>query len=252
MANFFCGKCGFLNSSENNFCNNCGSKLRISDVDNHFPQVDEINYNEEEQVANHETTVIEEESIEGIAPIELAHKNNDTRNITLFVLLLIGMIVFYNYYTTSSPSKTSNSYTSDNHYHAQTSVGETLTTSMFDITVNKVDVTDYIDVGNEFLNLKKEDEIYYLTINVTFKNVDSESRMIVDGELLINFNGQDYKFDKSEIIAANGWGLLLDQINPLTSKTTNLVFKIPKDLKGKIFWHPGRTDDGETIYLGEI
>ena len=179
-------------------------------------------------------------------------QNNDMRNIVVFSIGLLGLIIFYNYYTSNSHSSKVAVTTSDSRYQAQTNVGETLHANIFEITVNKVDVTDYVDVGTEFLNLKRETGTDYLIMNVTFKNIDTESRMIVDGELLINFNGKDYKFDKSEVIAANGWGLLLDEINPLTSKTTNLVYKIPSDLKGKIYWHPGRTDENETIYLGEI
>ena len=63
--------------------------------------------------------------------------------------------------------------------------------------------------------------------------------MLMDGSVWINYNGKDYEFDKSESIMAEGWGLVLDQINPLISKTTNLVYKIPAEIKGDIYWQPG-------------
>jgi len=63
--------------------------------------------------------------------------------------------------------------------------------------------------------------------------------MLMDGSVWINYNGKDYEFDKSESIMAEGWGLFLDQINPLISKTTNLVYKIPAEIKGDIYWQPG-------------
>jgi hypothetical protein len=56
--------------------------------------------------------------------------------------------------------------------------------------------------------------------------------MIGEGAVIIDFNGKENKFDKSEPIMIGGWGILLDQINPLTSKTTNIVYKIPNDIKG--------------------
>lgn len=74
----------------------------------------------------------------------------------------------------------------------------------------------------------------------------------MDGELLINYNGQDYKFDKSETIILDGWGLLLDQINPLTSKTTKLVYKIPEEIKGTFFYRLGRASSNDLIELGSI
>lgn len=131
-------------------------------------------------------------------------------------------------------------------------VGEVLKTDYFDITVNKAEVKDRVSTGNEFSDLKPEDGNSYLIINATFKNTDSESRMLMDGSVWINYNGKDYEFDKSEPIMAEGWGLLLDQINPLTSKTTNLVYKIPTEVKGEAYWQPGRSDDDQRILLGTL
>ena len=131
-------------------------------------------------------------------------------------------------------------------------VGEVLKTDYFDITVNKAELKDRVSTGNQFSDLKPEDGNMYLIINATFKNTDSESRMLVDGSVWINYNGKDYEFDKSETIMAEGYGLLLDQINPLTSKTTNLVYKIPAEVKGEAYWRPGRSDDDERILLGTL
>ena len=131
-------------------------------------------------------------------------------------------------------------------------VGEVLKTDYFDITVNKAELQDRVSTGNEFSDLKPEDGNMYLIINATFKNTDSESRMLVDGSVWINYNGKDYEFDKSETIMAEGYGILLDQINPLTSKTTNLVYKIPAEVKGDAYWQPGRSDDDERILLGTL
>ena len=87
---------------------------------------------------------------------------------------------------------------------------------------------------------------------VTFKNTDKESRMLEDGIVLINYNGQEYKFDKSETIMADGWGLFLDQLNPMISKTTNLVYKIPAEISGQAYYMPGRNSDDVKFSLGEL
>ena len=131
-------------------------------------------------------------------------------------------------------------------------VGETLHTDYFDITVNKVSLEDRVNTGNEFADLKPEQGNMYLIINATFKNTDKESRMLMDGSVWINYNGKDYEFDKSETVMLEGWGLLLDQINPLTSKTTNLVYKIPAEIKGNAYWQPGRADNDQKILLGNL
>lgn len=131
-------------------------------------------------------------------------------------------------------------------------VGETLNTRYFDVTVNDVSVKEKVDTGNMFANLEPEKGNNYLIINTTFKNTDTESRMIGEGYVMINYNGKDFKFDKSETLMIEGWGIFLDQINPLTSMTTNIVYKIPVEISGPSFYKPGRSDDDALIYLGKI
>jgi hypothetical protein len=131
-------------------------------------------------------------------------------------------------------------------------IGETLHTDYFDITVNKVSLEDRVNTGNEFADLKPEQGNLYLIINASFKNTDKESRMLMDGSVWINYNGKNYEFDKAETVMLEGWGLLLDQINPLTTKTTNLVYKIPAEIKGDAYWQPGRADSDQKILLGNL
>jgi hypothetical protein len=133
-----------------------------------------------------------------------------------------------------------------------TLVGQVLQTKYFDIKVNKVNIDDEVNTGNQFADLKHEEGNMYLIINASFKNTDNESRMLMDGSVWINYNGKDYEFDKSETIMLDGWGLLLDQINPLTTKTTNLVYKIPAEIKGNAYWQPGRADSDQKILLGTL
>ena len=92
----------------------------------------------------------------------------------------------------------------------------------------------------------------YLIINASFKNTDKESRMLMDGSVWINYNGKNYEFDKAETVMLEGWGLLLDQINPLTTKTTNLVYKMPAEIKGNAYWQPGRANRDKKILLGNL
>jgi len=130
--------------------------------------------------------------------------------------------------------------------------GEVLKTKYFDIVAEKVEIAHKVNTGNQFTDLKAEEGTRFIIIDASFKNVDTESRMLTSGELLINYNGKDYTFDKAETILAPGYGLLLEQINPLTTKKTKLVYKVPSELKGPIFWKPGRAGRDEVILLGDI
>ncbi|MCY0971039.1 DUF4352 domain-containing protein [Chryseobacterium wangxinyae] len=131
-------------------------------------------------------------------------------------------------------------------------LGETLSTDYFDVTINKVSVENSVNTGNEFADLKIEAGTRYLIINTSFENNSNESRMLIDGEVLVNYNGKDYTFDKSETVMLEGWGLMMDQINPLTTKTTNLVYKIPAELKGTAYYRPGRSGSDDLIDLGNV
>jgi len=53
-------------------------------------------------------------------------------------------------------------------------------------------------------------------------------------------------------VFVEGWGLMMDQINPLTSKTTKLVYKIPAEIKGLAYYRPGRSNKNDLISLGNI
>lgn len=118
--------------------------------------------------------------------------------------------------------------------------------------VSKASVVNKVNTGNQFSDLKSEPGTKYLVLDVTFKNTDSESRMLTDGEVHITYNGKDYNFDKSETIMAEGYGLFLDQINPLTQKSTKLVYKLPEEINGVAYYNPGRASGDEVISLGNI
>lgn len=150
----------------------------------------------------------------------------------------------------SSTSSSTEQTTSSSQTYVQ--VGEPLKTKYFDVTINEVSIQSRVNTGNQFADLKPEEGTSYLILNTTFKNTDNESRMLTDGEVLINYNGKEYKFDKSETVMLEGWGIMLDQINPLTSKTTNLVYKIPTEIKGATYYRPGRAGKKDLIFIGNI
>lgn len=128
-------------------------------------------------------------------------------------------------------------------------MGSIVKAGYFEVTVNNASVNEWVNTGNEFSDLERESGIKYLILNITFKNIDKKNRMMFDGELYINYEDQEYNFD-SETILIDGWGLFLDTINPLTSKTTNLVYKLPEEIRGPITWKP--TGSRGKIYVGNI
>ncbi len=187
-------------------------------------------------------------------------KNSSIKTLWKIVWTILIAVIVINVFSGSDKKSTTvsnvtnpSSSTADSEKKSSgVDIGQVLKTDYFDITVNKAEIQKTVHTGNQYTDLKKEDGINYLLIEANFKNTDNESRMLDDGSVWINYNGKDYEFDKTETVMAEGYGLLLEQINPLTSKTTILVYKIPAEIKGDAYWQPGRANDNERIFLGNL
>jgi hypothetical protein len=133
-------------------------------------------------------------------------------------------------------------------------VGETLKTPYFEITVHEVGISRELNTGNPFSNPKPQQGTQFLFFSVTIKCIDKESRMIhSEGEVVLQTaEGEEYIYDKAETILAEGWGINLLQINPMTSHQTKLAFRIPENIQGTLIWKPSRTYNDELILLGNI
>jgi len=181
--------------------------------------------------------------------------------------------------STDNTSPTSSSEQTEQKSEGSTGIGigQVLHTEYFDVTVNKVSLNDRVDTNTDpllelkrfnafwssdssdrsvyqFSGLKPEQGNKFLIINVSFKNIDTESRLPDDGSVWINYNGKEYEYDKSETVEAEGWGIsfLTNQLNPLTTLTTKLVYKIPAEIKGPAYWQPGRSSKDKRIFLGNL
>ncbi len=81
---------------------------------------------------------------------------------------------------------------------SQPSIGGTLRTSYFEITLNEVAVGTSIVTGNPFIDKemgRAGSGNKFIVLDVTFKNIDNESRMPTKGALYFLINGNEYKFD---------------------------------------------------------
>jgi len=154
--------------------------------------------------------------------------------------------------TVTTSSSNPNISSSSNDHTSGVPVGQPLHTQYFDVTVNKYDIKDRVNTGNQFTDLGKEEGTKYLIIDVSFKNTDKETRTMLDGVVLISNGGNVYRYEQPEPIMLPGWGLLLDNINPGVTKRTKLVYKIPADVAGTISFNPARAGDDEVILLGKI
>ena len=89
-------------------------------------------------------------------------------------------------------------------------------------------------------------------MDVTYKNIDTESRWIIGDHVFVTYNGKQYDFSKQEVILQEGYGIGLEVLNPLTTKTTKIVYKIPSELSGPAFYQPSRAGSEQLISLGTV
>ncbi|RMV76450.1 hypothetical protein ALP05_00661 [Pseudomonas caricapapayae] len=118
----------------------------------------------------------------------------------------------------------------------------------FDVTVNDCTVSKSVDTGNRFTTVKPDPDARFVTVNATFKNTDNEGRLPVEGSLLISMDGKDYKFDTTESILGEGYGIRMRSLNPLIKLNTKIVYKVPNELSGDVYWKPGRNAEDKKLW----
>ncbi len=169
--------------------------------------------------------------------------------IGIFILLFIIAIAMLFLNGCNNPPHTQQPHIERKDTIQQVIVGikDTLRTPMFDVTLRRFWLLKWVDTHNEYTDLNPEPNTKYLVLGLKYKNTDTESRMIGQGQIIINYNGRDYNFDHAETIMAAGFSTGMEQLNPLTTHTVIFVYKLPKELKGIAYYHPGRTDDRRYI-----
>lgn len=122
----------------------------------------------------------------------------------------------------------------------------------FDVAVTGGKVNKQVGTGNKFIEPKQWEGSRFLTINASFKNLDTESRLPVEGSLFINYDGKEYEFDSVEPIMMEGYNIWFKKINPLITMKTKLVYRIPDEIHGPVYWRPGRNPTDTKLWVGNI
>lgn len=122
----------------------------------------------------------------------------------------------------------------------------------FQVTLNSCVAKDRVGTGNSFAEPKVWEGSRFLVIDATFKNIDTEGRLPAEGQVIFKSGGKEYLYDHTESILLDGYGIFLDSINPFVSMRTKIVYRIPLELRGEVFWRPGRNSSGISLWCGFI
>ncbi|KPG99427.1 hypothetical protein AEQ67_09830 [Pseudomonas sp. RIT-PI-q] len=109
-----------------------------------------------------------------------------------------------------------------------------------------------VGTGNKYSEPKTWAGSRFFIVHASFKNLDTESRQPFEGSLFINYNGKDYEFDSTEPIMLEGYNMWFRKINPLITMKTKLVYRIPDEIYGDVYWRPGRNPTDTKLWVGNV
>ena len=122
----------------------------------------------------------------------------------------------------------------------------------FTITADKGTYGPTVGTGNKYSEPEHWEGSRFFIVDASFKNLDTESRLPAEGSLYITFNGKEYEFDTTESIMSKGYNIWFKSVNPLLTMKTKIVYRIPEEIYGDVYWKPGRNPKGVKLYAGNI
>lgn len=136
-------------------------------------------------------------------------------------------------------------------------IGDVSQGQYFEWAVTDVRYEHVLDTGVKYKewNPKPEDSTNFLSVKWAIKNIDTKAHRVENGQVEIVSDGKTYVYDKVEMLTiVDGWGSIsYETIGPLITLENWQVFRIPKDLSGKVFFNPTKEATfKKKVYLGYI
>lgn len=122
----------------------------------------------------------------------------------------------------------------------------------FEISSSRCHESDTVGTNNQYAEPEQWDGSRFYIVDASFKNLDTESRLPAEGDLIIKSNGIEYTFDGTENVMLKGYGIYFKSINPLLTMKTKIVYRIPNEVSGPVFWRPGRNSEGVKLWCGNL
>jgi hypothetical protein len=122
----------------------------------------------------------------------------------------------------------------------------------FSITADKSTYGPTVGTGNKYSEPEHWEGSRFFIVDASFKNLDTESRLPAEGSLYITYNGKEYEFDTTEAVMSKGYNIWFKSVNPLITMKTKIVYRIPEEIHGDVYWKPGRNPKGVKLFAGNI
>lgn len=122
----------------------------------------------------------------------------------------------------------------------------------FDVSVDSCEVRDTVGARNQAAEPDAWPDSRYLVIQAGFKNTDTEGRLPLAGSALLTMGGKTLEYDHTETVLEQGFGIGLRPVGPLLTLRTKIVYRIPREATGEIFWRPGRNPEQIQLWCSSI
>lgn len=218
----FCSECGKQVADDAKFCGECGA------VQSNVEQTPEIKV---EQVIS-----------KTLATSNAVQRSGNNKFVGYVIgaifVFLIGFIAVSTLFSNSSVLQA-------------VKIGGLLHAGSFDITIKNASVSEILKTGNELADPKPQQGSQFLVIDGDYKNTDSTTHTLSSGYVAVDVDGKKLIYNKAELILNDGWGLIFEKVGPLITKSTKLVYRIPLNLKGKVYFYPFNNHD-DVFEIGVI
>lgn len=123
----------------------------------------------------------------------------------------------------------------------------------FDISVKSCSIGSLVGTKNKYSEPSQWEGSRFVVLDARFRNVDKEGRLPSEGSLIIKTSsGDELRYDNTETIMQEGYGIYFKSVNPLVTMPTKIVYRIPTEIEGEILWEPGRNDEGKRLWCAFV
>jgi hypothetical protein len=118
----------------------------------------------------------------------------------------------------------------------------------FNVKIKSCSIARRAVTNNPYTEPKQWPGSRFVIIDVEFKNLDNEGRLPVAGALIVKHKGRELRYDTTEAVNQEGFGIYFKSVNPLVTMPTKIVYRIPDEVGGEMLWEPGRNSEGKSLW----
>lgn len=118
----------------------------------------------------------------------------------------------------------------------------------FNVKINSCSISDLPVTKKPYTEPKQWPGSRFVVIDAEFKNMDSEGRLPMEGALIVKHEGRELRYDTTETIMQEGFGIYFKSVNPLVTMPTKIVYRIPDEVKGEVSWEPARNPASKRLW----